>query len=175
MLVFKYIALHYLKYFFVILGALILFSVGFDYVGVASQLPDSANLVLMYVVYKVFYSIDMLLPLTLIDQLQEGNISLKQADDNKFYCDIELKLKEYGELKLRLELYDKNQLNIHVYSNSEDFKTLVKENIGSLRSALINSEITPREIRIFNEKPTKTASPYTNSSKNIDIGFEVKV
>ncbi len=109
------------------------------------------------------------------DQLQEGNISLKQADENKFYCDIELKLKEYGELKLRLELYDKNQLNIHVYSNSEDFKTLVKENIGSLRSALINSEITPREIRIFNEKPTKTASPYTNSSKNIDIGFEVKV
>ncbi|MEA2112086.1 MAG: LptF/LptG family permease [Campylobacterota bacterium] len=66
MLVFKYISLHYLKYFFVILTALIFFSVGFDYVGVASQLPDSANLVLMYVVYKVFYSIDMLLPLTLI-------------------------------------------------------------------------------------------------------------
>ncbi len=76
MLVFKYIALHYLKYFFVILGALILFSVGFDYVGVASQLPDSANLVLMYVVYKVFYSIDMLLPLTLIFAMIATKISL---------------------------------------------------------------------------------------------------
>ncbi len=66
MLVFSYIALHYLKYFAVILFAFILFSVGFDYMGVATKLPDSANLVLMYIVYKVFYSIDMLLPLTLI-------------------------------------------------------------------------------------------------------------
>ncbi len=66
MLVFSYITLHYLKYFAVILFAFILFSVGFDYMGVASKLPDSANLVLMYIVYKVFYSIDMLLPLTLI-------------------------------------------------------------------------------------------------------------
>ena len=66
MLVFSYIALHYLKYFAVILFALTLFSVGFDYMGVASKLPDSANLVVMYIVYKVFYSIDMLLPLTLI-------------------------------------------------------------------------------------------------------------
>ncbi len=66
MLVFRYIALHYLKYFAVILFAFILFSVGFDYIGVGNKLPDSANLVLMYIVYKVFYSIDMLLPLTLI-------------------------------------------------------------------------------------------------------------
>ncbi|RUM64782.1 MAG: permease, partial [Sulfurimonas sp.] len=66
MLVFRYIALHYLKYFVVILFAFILFSVGFDYMGVATKLPDSANLVVMYIVYKVFYSIDMLLPLTLI-------------------------------------------------------------------------------------------------------------
>ena len=66
MLVFSYIALHYLKYFAVILFAFILFSVGFDYMGVATKLPESANLVVMYIVYKVFYSIDMLLPLTLI-------------------------------------------------------------------------------------------------------------
>ena len=54
MLVFGYIARHYLKYFAVILFAFILFSVGFDYMGVATKLPDSANLVVMYIVYKVF-------------------------------------------------------------------------------------------------------------------------
>ncbi|MEA2111087.1 MAG: flagellar hook-length control protein FliK, partial [Campylobacterota bacterium] len=87
------------------------------------------------------------------DMLEEGNITLQHSKENKFYCDIELKLKEYGELNLRLELYDKNQLNLHVYSKSDDLKTLIKENIPLLRSALIDSEITPREIRIFNEKP----------------------
>jgi lipopolysaccharide export system permease protein len=75
MLAFKYIAFHYLKYFIVILMAFILFSVGFDYIGISNQLPDSANLVLMYIVYKVFYSIDMLLPLTLIFAMIATKIS----------------------------------------------------------------------------------------------------
>ncbi len=66
MLAFKYISFHYLKYFSVILIALILFLVGFDYMGNADELPSSANLVLIYLVYKVFYAIDMLLPLSLI-------------------------------------------------------------------------------------------------------------
>jgi len=75
MLAFRYIALHYLKNFTVILSAFILFSVGFDYIGIGNQLPDSANLVLMYIVYKVFYSIDMLLPLTLIFAMIATKIS----------------------------------------------------------------------------------------------------
>jgi len=39
---------------------------GFDYMDNAHKLPDSANLVLIYVVFKSFYAIDMLLPLALI-------------------------------------------------------------------------------------------------------------
>ena len=66
MLAFKYISFHYLRYFFVILIALILFLVGFDYMGTSDDLPSSANLVLIYLVYKAFYAIDMLLPLSLI-------------------------------------------------------------------------------------------------------------
>ncbi|MBA3024903.1 MAG: LptF/LptG family permease [Sulfurimonas sp.] len=66
MLAFKYIAFHYLKYFFVILVALVLFLVGFDYMENAEQLSQSANLTLIYLVYKAFYAIDLLLPLSLL-------------------------------------------------------------------------------------------------------------
>ena len=66
MLAFKYIAFHYLKYFFVILGALVLFLVGFDFMDKADQLSRSANIMLIYLVYKSFFAIDMLLPLSLI-------------------------------------------------------------------------------------------------------------
>lgn len=66
MLAFKYISFHYLKYFLVILMALVLFLVGFDYMENAQELSSSANLVLIYLVYKVFFAIDMLLPLSLI-------------------------------------------------------------------------------------------------------------
>ena len=66
MLAFKYISFHYLKYFFVILGALVLFLVGFDFMDNADQLSRSANITLIYLVYKSFFAIDMLLPLALI-------------------------------------------------------------------------------------------------------------
>jgi lipopolysaccharide export system permease protein len=66
MLAFKYIAFHYLKYFFVILMALVLFLVGFDYMENAEQLSHSANLTLIYLVYKSFYAVDLLLPLSLL-------------------------------------------------------------------------------------------------------------
>ena len=106
------------------------------------------------------------------DSLEEGNINLKKDKDDKFYCDIDLKLKEYGELKLKLTLYEKNQINIHIYSNNSDFKEIIKENIPLLRSALIESQITPREIRLF--EAVKKSSPYDNQSSDIQLGFEVK-
>jgi lipopolysaccharide export system permease protein len=66
MLAFNYIALHYLKYFLIILMALSAFLVGFDYIGNAEKLNISANLLLIYLVYKAFFAIDMLLPLSLV-------------------------------------------------------------------------------------------------------------
>jgi len=66
LLAFRYVALHYLKYFIVILAALSGFMVGFDFMENGSNMPDSANLVLIYLVYKSFYAIDMLLPLALV-------------------------------------------------------------------------------------------------------------
>jgi lipopolysaccharide export system permease protein len=66
MLAFKYISLHYIKYFFIILIALIFFLVGFDSMGNLDQLDISANLLLIYLVYKSFYAIDLLVPLALV-------------------------------------------------------------------------------------------------------------
>lgn len=66
MLAFKYISLHYIKYFLIILLALVFFLVGFDYIGSVDRINLSANLLLIYLVYKAFYAIDLLLPLSLI-------------------------------------------------------------------------------------------------------------
>jgi len=109
------------------------------------------------------------------EQLQEGQIEFKRDNENRFYCDIDLKLKEYGELNLKLTLYDKNQLNLHIHSDNDNFKEIIKENIPSLRSALIENQITPREIRLFeNKKQPKIVSPYENTPQAINVGFEVK-
>jgi lipopolysaccharide export system permease protein len=66
MLAFNYISFHYIKYFLIILTALVLFLVGFDYIDNAQELSRSANITLIYLVYKSFFAIDMLLPLSLV-------------------------------------------------------------------------------------------------------------
>jgi hypothetical protein len=110
------------------------------------------------------------------DQLQEGSLSFKKTKDKKFYCDIHLKLKEFGELDLMMALYDENQLEIQAHTEKTELKTLIHENIGELRSLLIKSGLTPRSIRIFDATETKTPLNETYiSSEGSDMGFEVKV
>ena len=107
------------------------------------------------------------------DMMKEGNIEIKHDDKDRFYCDIDLTLQEYGEVNLKLTIYDKNQLNIHIYSQNDDFKELVKEALPTLRSALIDAEINPREIRVYEPKKT-SSSPYETQSETLYMGFEVK-
>ncbi|MBU0721307.1 LptF/LptG family permease [bacterium] len=80
MLAFRYISFHYLKYFSIILLALVLFLVGFDYMENAEKLSESANLVLIYLVYKSFFAIDMLLPLALIFSMISTKIFLIRSN-----------------------------------------------------------------------------------------------
>ena len=80
MLAFKYISLHYLKYIVIILGALVAFMVGFDYIQNASSLPSSANLVVIYLVFKAFFAVDMLLPIALVFAMISTKIYLIRSN-----------------------------------------------------------------------------------------------
>ena len=80
MLAFRYIFFHYLKIFIIILAALTLFLVGFDYMNNASKISSSANLVLIYLVYKAFFAIDMLLPLSLVFAMISTKITLIRSN-----------------------------------------------------------------------------------------------
>jgi len=108
------------------------------------------------------------------EQLENGNINIKKDKNNKFYCDIELKLKEYGELTLKLMLYDKNQLNLHIYSDNVGFRELIKENIPTLRSTLIDAQVSPREIRLFKKTKENPSLAYNTNENPMEMGFEVK-
>ncbi|MDD5160070.1 MAG: flagellar hook-length control protein FliK [Sulfuricurvum sp.] len=111
------------------------------------------------------------------DQLEEGSMAFKKTAGEKFYCEINLRLKEYGELNLMMALYEGNQLEIQAHTEKPELKTLIQENISQLRSLLINADLTPRSIRVFEMK--ETLSPlketYTTERNGTDLGFEVKV
>ncbi len=80
MVAFRYILFHYLRFFVIILGALALFLVGFDYMSNASKISSSANLVLIYLVYKSFFAVDMLLPLSLVFAMISTKLNLIRSN-----------------------------------------------------------------------------------------------
>ena len=62
----KYLLIKYVKYFFIILLSLELFFVGIDMLQYFTRLPNSANLQLLYVMYNVFFTLTITLPLSLV-------------------------------------------------------------------------------------------------------------
>ncbi len=76
MIAFWYITKLYLKYFIIILSALTFFMVGFDYLSNSDKLTHSANLTLLYLLYKLLFAIDMMLPLSLIFAMISTKIHL---------------------------------------------------------------------------------------------------
>jgi len=111
------------------------------------------------------------------DQLEEGSMAFKKTADKKFYCEINLNLKEYGELNLMMALYEGNQLEIQAHTEKPELKNLIQDNIAQLRSLLINADLTPRMIRVMEmrETPSGISESYSGYQHGSDLGFEVKV
>ncbi|WP_200762601.1 LptF/LptG family permease [Nitrosophilus alvini] len=81
MIYYRYLGRLYLKYFAVIFLALTLFFVGLDFLQSFKSLPDSANLQVLYVMYKAFYGADMLLPISLIFGMISAKVYLIRSNE----------------------------------------------------------------------------------------------
>lgn len=111
------------------------------------------------------------------DQLEEGSLSFKKRESKKFYCEINLQLKEYGKIDLMMALYEGNQLEIQAHTEKMEFKHLIQEHLATLRTLLTHAGITPRSIRVYDAKESITPSKnaYSHDNSDFQSGFEVKV
>ena len=118
------------------------------------------------------------------DMLEDGNISMKKADEDKFYCQINLTLKDFGKVDLMLALYDKNKLDLTVYAQREHFKTALKDNMQQLKIALNNVHLIPVNIKLLdlkdeNESKDKPVQAYINNgynqNSNLNSGVDIRV
>jgi flagellar hook-length control protein FliK len=111
------------------------------------------------------------------DALEEGSLSFKKREEKKFYCEINLTLKEYGKIDLLMALYEGNQIEIQAYTENTIFKNLIQEHLPTLRALLTQAGVNARTIRIYDSKefttPSKTA--YTPDETDFNAGFEVTV
>ncbi|WP_129008267.1 flagellar hook-length control protein FliK [Arcobacter sp. CECT 8983] len=111
------------------------------------------------------------------DILEDGSISMREGKDEKFYCEINLNLKEFGETRLLLGLYDKNKLDLTIYATKDHFKQAIKENIFKLKRAMNSVELIPMNIHILDfdkekKEEIKKADVY---NQNTSLGFGVDI
>ncbi|WP_164970233.1 flagellar hook-length control protein FliK [Halarcobacter ebronensis] len=115
------------------------------------------------------------------DMLEDGNISMKKIDENKFYCEINLSLKEFGQTQLLLALYDKNKLDLTVYLSKESFKQTFRENSVKLKQALNKVNLIPVNIKIIDmqeekeeiSKVKKQTDVY-NQNSSLNMGIDIR-
>ena len=113
------------------------------------------------------------------DMLDDGSISMKKIDEEKFYCEINLSLKEFGETQLLLSLYDKNKLDLTIYASKDSFKQQIRENSIKLKQALNKADLIPVNINIIDlkkdeEKP-KEQQQADIYSQNTNLGFGIDI
>jgi len=130
-------------------------SMQIDYYQLLSHLSDASAI---YIPYS-------------FDALEDGNITIKNTKNGKFFCDIDLELKEYGNLKLRLGIFEKNQLNMNIECQSTLLQSKLQENLKELRENLFNAGIYPQDIRFVNYEKDDTTYLATD---DLALGFEVK-
>jgi len=87
-LAFKTISFLYLKYISIIVMALVLFFVGFDVMDNLSGLPDSANLKLLYALFRSYYALDILFPISLVFAMIATKISLIRSNSLVAYYSL---------------------------------------------------------------------------------------
>jgi len=114
------------------------------------------------------------------DMLDDGSISMKKIDEEKFYCEINLSLKEFGQTQLLLSLYDKNKLDLTIYASKDSFKQSIRENSIKLKQALNSVDLIPVNIKIIDlkkeeEKPKEVQQMDAfNQNTNLGFGIDIK-
>lgn len=110
------------------------------------------------------------------DLLEEGSFYIKKQNEDKFYCHIDLKLKEYGDLSLMLSLYDKTQLEFQALSQRDELTELIRQNLPELRSKLTMAGLTLRSMRVLSQNNlSKTLQDSYTTYFNPSTHFEVKI
>lgn len=115
------------------------------------------------------------------DMLEEGTINMKKLKEEKFYCQINLNLKDFGKLDLMLALYDKNKLDLTIQAQREHFKLNIKDNLKKLKQALNSVDLIPVNIKLLDIQDKKEQSSSTkayiqnNYYQEPNSGINIKV
>ncbi len=106
------------------------------------------------------------------EMLEDGTVEIKEKEEDKFFCQIKLTLKDFGKIDLMLSMYDENKLDMTIYAQREHFKVTLRDNLQKLKLSLNEANIIPMHIKLLDmkeeseNKEQKPTNVYQNNYNN---------
>lgn len=112
------------------------------------------------------------------EMLEEGFINFKKIDEEKFFCQINLDLKDIGKVDLMLALYDKNKVDLTIHIQNNDFKELIKNNLQKLKTNFNSVDLIAVNIRVLDlqkaQNDLKDEENQFFTQENFNIGINIR-
>ncbi len=90
------------------------------------------------------------------DGLQEGNINIKKLKEKRFFCEIHLTLKEFGDIDVFAMLFDDVYTSISFFTENKIFLKLLREHIDVLREAIQNAGLVVSALYMYDARKNQS-------------------
>jgi len=111
-------------------------------------------------------------------ELDEGQINIKKLRQKRYFCEINLKLKNIGKIDLLVMLFDDISINLSIFVQSDKFLKKIRENLQLLKQGISSVGLIPSNIYLYDfsrdKKIKKDIRDYAlNQSKGVGISLHV--
>ena len=108
------------------------------------------------------------------DGVEGGNVAFKQGKKDKFYAQIDLNFKKFGQINVMVGLIDKRYIDLSVATQTNEFKELILENSSELKQAISKLGLIVSNFNIKTLPKVKLNDRFKNFG-GLDVGFDKKI
>ena len=108
------------------------------------------------------------------DGVEGGNVAFKQGKKDKFYAQIDLNFKKFGQINVMVGLIDKRYIDLSVATQTNEFKELILENSTELKQAISGLGLIVSNFNIKTSPKVKLNDRFKNFG-GLDVGFDKKI
>ena len=108
------------------------------------------------------------------DGVDGGNVAFKQGKKDKFYAQIDLNFKKFGQINVMVGLVDKRYIDLSVATQTNEFKELIISSSSELKQAISKLGLIVSNFNIKTLPKVKLNDRFKNFG-GLDVGFDKKI
>jgi len=108
------------------------------------------------------------------DGVEGGNVAFKQGKKDKFYAQIDLNFKKFGQINVMVGLVDKRYIDLSVATQTNEFKELIISSSSELKQAISKLGLIVSNFNIKTLPKVKLNDRFKNFG-GLDVGFDKKI